>query len=224
MNILKFLLMLLAVLPGITYAQKETDFYSQKCTVQAGYAKQFATLRDKGAKFTQALDMIKEKGRYPESYHGPLIQILQDTYTLTSASPEQIYISALNSCSNRGNFQEKTPLFGRGNARDTISNNQLNLCKQLADELNSDRDMLTNYERRLDSETNRLENEEANIGREKLAIQGGIQMDQLNQRIRSHNAAVKDFLELRQSYELIANRFNSRTNKFNIECGGKGVR
>lgn len=220
----KFLLLFAAVFPTISYAQRESDYYSQECTVQAGNAKYFATLRDRGASFSQAVDVIKEKGRYPTEHHAALLTALENTYSLTSSSPDQIFSSALSSCQNRGRYQGRKPMVGTGRAAGKLSNDQLASCEKLFKQLDSDRDTLTNYEVQLDQKSKQMEVEGSSIERSKKTQESDQNLEQLNARVRGYNSAVNAFLGLRQSYDVLASEFNKKTNQYNRDCGGKGIR
>ena len=47
---------------------------------------------------------------------------------------------------------------------------------------------------------------------------------QLNTRIRSYNSAEKTFHDIRQAYDARAGDLNRKTNQYNKDCGGKGIR
>lgn len=224
MRQLKILLFFFAAFSTISYAQRLSSYYSQECEVQAGDAKYFATLRDRGMNFNQAAEAIRAQGKYPAEHQEALLAALENTYAMTASSPNQIFSAALHSCQYRGKYPGTKPIVSTGRATGTLSNDLLASCKKLFKQLELDRIAITDYEVQLDQKSKQLDAEESDIERSKKATESDQNVAQLNTRIRSYNTAEKTFHDIRQAYDARAGDFNRKTNQYNKDCGGKGIR
>jgi len=194
----------------------DNSYYEISCEQQADNIESLTKLRDKGYSKRVIITVIKET--YPSNYHDTLESLLDTVFKLKSRSPREMYLAAKNNCENYGQSSPKVPLFDTSGmkARGYLSGTNKKSCIELHQRLEVTREKLTSYERDLEVMDSILKSSMAQINSNQSAAS--------NVRIEKHNQNARKFELLNREYQKLAMEYNTNSEIYNRDCGGKAFR
>lgn len=204
------------LLASSTFVFAGNPYYEIPCQEQASNIRSLTVLRDKGYSKDEIITVIKET--YPKDYHDTLIALLDTIFTLKSQTPQQMYNTAKRDCENYGEKSKATPLYDAPGTRPRgyLSGEGKKSCLELSKTIDTDRDVLTSYERKLEVMSTILQSSMDQIKSMGDAVS--------NERINQHNSNAKKFEKMNAEYQANAKKYNEEIERYNNQCGGKALR